>query len=161
MALDTRAKRIAVTGLGVGGFGGRVLPIPSGSIDSTARATLLGIPLFAEAANTPPIILDQVFYVRDLAGPGLATASPLATDADSDPLTWSITAGNTNSDWAIDVNTGVLTNANTLNRAVTSSYVLTIEVSDGTDTDTAAITLIVVTIAVEVFVGRLRIAGRL
>ncbi|MBC6426863.1 MAG: cadherin repeat domain-containing protein [Ekhidna sp.] len=57
-------------------------------------------------------------------------------------FTYSITGGNTNSDFAIDSNTGQITVANTLDRSSTSSYTLTVTVTDnGNLTATIEITV--------------------
>ncbi len=58
-------------------------------------------------------------------------------------LTYSITGGNADGVFTIDANTGEITIADNTNldRETTASYGLTVEVSDGTNTDTAAITV--------------------
>lgn len=64
-----------------------------------------------------------------------------ATDVDSPALTYSITGGNDAGRFAIDSATGALTLAAALDYETTTSYVLTVQVSDGTLTDTQQITV--------------------
>ena len=65
------------------------------------------------------------------------------TDADGDTLTYSITAGNGASIFAVNSTTGEITvNDNTnLDYETTTQYVLTVQASDGTRTDTASVTV--------------------
>ena len=58
-----------------------------------------------------------------------------------DPLTFSITAGNTNSAFAINASSGAITVAGTVDYETTQTYTLTVQVSDGTNTAEAAITI--------------------
>lgn len=96
-------------------------------------------------ANQSLVINDQTFYVLNGATAGQAAVSPTATDAENDELTWSITAGNTNTDWQINSSTGQISNLNTLDSGTTASYSLTVQVTDGvTAADTATITINVI-----------------
>lgn len=63
-----------------------------------------------------------------------------ATDADGDDLTFTITNGNTNSAFAINAD-GDITVAGTLDYETTQVYALTVQVSDGTNTTEAAVTI--------------------
>ncbi|MCG7931957.1 MAG: cadherin repeat domain-containing protein [Candidatus Thiodiazotropha lotti] len=91
-------------------------------------------------ANSAPVINNQIFYVTDDTEAPTVIGTVQATDDDA--LTYTITAGNTNNDLAIDTNTGALSVVNTLDRATTASYSLTVQVEDpGTLTDTATITV--------------------
>ncbi len=58
-------------------------------------------------------------------------------------LTYSITGGNADGVFTIDANTGEITIADNTNldRETTASYALTVEASDGTNTDNATITV--------------------
>lgn len=98
-----------------------------------------------DVTDISPVINDQTFYVQNGATAGQAAVSPTATDAESDDLTWSITAGNTNTDWQINSSTGQISNLNTLDSGTTASYSLTVQVTDGvTVADTATITINVI-----------------
>ena len=65
------------------------------------------------------------------------------TDTDSEALTYSITNGNGDNIFAIDSGTGEITIADNTNLdyETTSQYILTIQASDGTNSDTAAVTI--------------------
>ena len=65
------------------------------------------------------------------------------TDLDGQALTYSITAGNADGIFSIDAGTGAITvgNNTNLDYETTQQYVLTVEATDGTNTDTAAITV--------------------
>jgi hypothetical protein len=94
-------------------------------------------------ANTPPVVNDQTFNVIENAATGTVVGTVLATDADGDQLTYSITAGNTNGEFAINSTTGQITVANSaaLNFETNASIPLTVQVSDGSATDTATVTI--------------------
>ena len=61
-----------------------------------------------------------------------------ATDPQSDPLTYTITGGDPQSAFSID-SSGQLSVSGQLDYETTMSYQLTVEVSDGTETDTATV----------------------
>ena len=65
------------------------------------------------------------------------------TDADGQALTYTITAGNGAGGFAIDAATGVISVANSavLDYETTTSFVLTVQASDGSASDTAVITI--------------------
>ena len=98
-------------------------------------------------ANEAPV-LDRSSYsfsVSEDAANGDIVGTVTATDEDTgDTLTYSITGGNTGAKFSIDSSTGEVTVAGTLDYATTSSYTLTLQVSDGnggTDTAKVAITV--------------------
>jgi gliding motility-associated-like protein len=68
------------------------------------------------------------------------------TDADGDQNTYSITAGNDDGIFGIDPLTGIITVVNTTNLdfETTPQYILTIEVTDGANSDVATITIDVI-----------------
>jgi len=74
--------------------------------------------------------------ISELAKNGTGVATVAATDADGDPLYYSITAGNTGGVFAIN-NAGVITVADTLDYETTPVYTLSIEVSDGVNVASA------------------------
>ena len=62
----------------------------------------------------------------------IATLTALdGDDGDGDTLTYAITAGNTNTQFAIDQNTGILTIAKSLDHETTPTHKLTIQANDG------------------------------
>ena len=88
--------------------------------------------------------------VAENTAPGTAIGSPYtATDADGNTLIWSLGGGTDAASFAIDTSTGQLRTKAALDYETKSSYVVTVRVSDGTDSDT-----IVVRIAVTATGGR-------
>jgi hypothetical protein len=91
-----------------------------------------------------PVANDATVGINEDAANGTAVHSVVATDADATAnLTYSITGGNADGVFTIDANTGEITIADNTNldRETTASYGLTVEVSDGTNTDNATITV--------------------
>ena len=82
------------------------------------------------------------FEVRDRALVGSSVGTLSATDPNGDTLSYSITAGNGASKFSIDVNTGKITVAGGLEGNVTF-YTLTVQASDGTNSDTVQVELTV------------------
>ena len=91
-----------------------------------------------------PVANDATVSLAENSANTTSVHTVVATDADpSATLTYSITAGNGAGVFTIDANTGeitVLDNTN-LNRENVASFALTVQVSDGTNTDTATITV--------------------
>ncbi len=92
---------------------------------------------------------SYTFEVAEDAAVGDAVGTVSATDPDeADILTYSITGGNEDGNFAIDASTGAITVAVALDYETTSEYTLTVEVSDGNGgSDTAAVTLTVIDVA--------------
>ena len=88
-----------------------------------------------------PAIAEQTFSVAENAANGTAVGTVAATDADGDDLTFAITSGNLGDAFAINAGTGAITVAGTLDHETTSVYTLTVQVSDGTATAEAAVTV--------------------
>uniref|UniRef100_UPI0023ED937A PKD domain-containing protein n=1 Tax=Eudoraea chungangensis TaxID=1481905 RepID=UPI0023ED937A len=93
--------------------------------------------------TTPPVVLDQEFDITEIAVVGDAVGTVVATDADTDvaDLDFAITSGNEAGDFTINQDTGEITTVNALDFAVTPQYVLTVEVSDGTNASSAEMTI--------------------
>ena len=91
--------------------------------------------------DNAPTIAAQIFSVAENAANGAAVGTVMATDADGDALTFSITDGNTGNAFAINASSGAITVAGTLNRQTTQTYTLTVRVSDGTTSAEAAVTI--------------------
>ena len=91
--------------------------------------------------NEAPTIAAQTFSIVEDAASGAAVGTVTATDADNDGLTFSITNGNTNSVFAINASSGAITVASALDHEATPTYTLTVQVSDGTTSANAAVTI--------------------
>ncbi|OWW27408.1 hypothetical protein B4Q04_07075 [Zobellia sp. OII3] len=94
-----------------------------------------------EELNSAPLMEDQVFAIAEDAPVGTSIATLVASDSDSDPLTYAITAGNDAGTFALDPNNGELTTLIPLDAETVAQYVLTVEVGDGTNTVSAQITV--------------------
>ncbi|MCA8986024.1 MAG: cadherin domain-containing protein [Planctomycetaceae bacterium] len=97
-------------------------------------------------ANTAPVLNDATFFVNENANVGLIFGVVQGTDAENDPISYSITNGNTNGAFSIDPSTGILRVANSAALDFETMPVFTLEVTgvDGRDpqlTDTATITV--------------------
>lgn len=90
---------------------------------------------------------DQTFSVAENSAVGVIVGSVVAGDPDpASPLSYAITAGNTNSAFAINATTGQITVANpaALNFEVAPTFALTVTVTDSTipeTSDSATITI--------------------
>ncbi len=97
--------------------------------------------------NDAPVVNDQSFSVDENSANGTVVGTVAASDEDAgQTLTYSITAGNTGTAFAINASTGQITVANPINYEATSSYSLTVQVQDngaGNLTDTATVTITV------------------
>ncbi|MCF6202967.1 MAG: DUF4347 domain-containing protein [Methylococcaceae bacterium] len=94
-------------------------------------------------ANQTPVITDQSFSLLENSADNSVVGTVIASDTDGDTLIYSITAGNTNNAFAINSSTGEITvnDGNQLDYETTPVFNLTVQVSDGNLTDTAAISL--------------------
>lgn len=93
--------------------------------------------------NEAPSLGDVTLSVSSSSADGTVVSTLAGTDPENDALTYSVTAGNDAGVFAIDAATGQLTVANgsLLNPAITPQYNLTVEVSDGTLTGSASVTV--------------------
>lgn len=93
--------------------------------------------------NNTPVIAAQSFSIAENASNGTAVGTVSASDADaSQTLSYAITAGNTGSVFAINSSTGAITVAGSLDFETTTSYALTVEVTDnGLPTKNASATV--------------------
>lgn len=96
------------------------------------------------AANKPPVTGNQTVHVNDAASAGTTVTQVLASDPEGQPLTYTITGGNTGNaflvlaDGTIKVQTPAALDIN-----VNPSFTLVVAVSDGVNTVSAIITIIV------------------
>lgn len=117
--------------------------------DGSANSVGVTSTITVTAQNDPPAIGDATVALDENSANGTAVTnvndSFTGTDLDRDgqAITYSITAGNTGGAFAIDSATGALTVATSaaLDFETTPSFTLTVQASDGTLTDTAALTI--------------------
>ena len=93
------------------------------------------------APNAPPAIADQSFDVDEGGDAGATVGTVTASDEDSDPLTFTITAGNDENKFALEEATGALTATGALDFEDVASYALTVSVSDGSESAQATVTI--------------------
>ena len=99
--------------------------------------------LTVQVPNEPPVIVDQSFTVDENLANDAVVGVIAASDADDDPLNFTITAGNSLGGFAVNSTTQELTVADgsVLNFELQSTFVLTIQVDDGTDVASANVTV--------------------
>ncbi|TWT31598.1 cadherin domain-containing protein [Blastopirellula retiformator] len=98
-----------------------------------------------EDLNSAPEISADTYTISENLLATSVVGTPAFSDPDAEVLTFAITSGNTGGAFAIDEYTGEITVAGTLDHTATSSYSLTVQVTDVVGaTDTAAITINVV-----------------
>ncbi|MBC6426154.1 MAG: cadherin repeat domain-containing protein, partial [Ekhidna sp.] len=95
----------------------------------------------SEPINTAPTITEQTFTVAEDAVNGATVGTVQASDAETNNLTFAITAGNTGNAFAIAEGTGAITKAGTLDFENNPNYTLNVSVSDGNLSATADITI--------------------
>ena len=101
-----------------------------------AAATECVTPTFDEPSYT--------FGVPESASTGDSVGAVSATDPNTgDTLAYSVTLGNEDGKFAIDGSTGEITVAGALHQDTTQSYALTVQASDGANTATATVTIVV------------------
>lgn len=93
--------------------------------------------------NSAPNIEDQTFSIAETSESGALVGTIMAMDDDGDELIFTILSGNTNSVFVLDPVSGELTVsvAGELSVATLPSYSLNVQVTDGTDTSNATITI--------------------
>ena len=119
----------------------------NGGVDTTTLA--IGSTVAVSAVNDPPAIADATVAIDENSANATAVTNVSESftgtdfDRDAQAITYSITAGNTGGAFAINAATGAITVANSaaLDFEVTPSFTLTVTASDGTLSDTAAITV--------------------
>ncbi|MEL7160647.1 MAG: PKD domain-containing protein, partial [Bacteroidota bacterium] len=90
--------------------------------------------------NTPPVIADQSFDVDENTTGLVGTV--IANDVDTDDvLSFTITAGNDANSFSLDETTGELTLDVAQDHETSPQLILTVEVSDGTATTSATVTV--------------------
>ena len=121
--------------------------VTDGLLDSTPPVTV------TFAINAVPVITDGSFMIDENSANGTAVGSVSASDANMDPLTFSIVSGNPggafriNSSGAISVN-----NSSLLNFETTPSYSLVVRVNDGNNGTADAVVTVALNDLVEAIV---------
>lgn len=93
--------------------------------------------------NQAPTIANQTFSIDENSAIATTVGTVVANDPDLDPLTYTITAGNGLGAFAINSTTGVITVASVspLDFETNPTFSLTVQVSDGSISSTATITI--------------------
>ncbi|MDM8523053.1 cadherin domain-containing protein [Desulfococcaceae bacterium HSG8] len=90
--------------------------------------------------NERPLVNDQNFQLDENSADDTTVADAEASDQENDPLTYSITGGNTNNAFSISGTGKIMVNdGGQLDYETAPTYALTIQVSDGKLTDTAIV----------------------
>ncbi len=94
-------------------------------------------------ANGAPVVEDQEFSVTENSVSGTEVGTVVSRDPDYNEITFSILSGNTDNAFSINASTGLLTvnNSDALDYETTTSFDLSVEVSDGSLVSTATITI--------------------
>lgn len=114
---------------------------------TTSSVIVLGIiAVFISCAkpdltNTAPTLADQTFTVSEQIPIGTTIGTLEASDADGDPLTYSLVSGNPNQIFSIHSATGVLVLEKALDFRLMSTHTLEVEVSDGEALASATVTI--------------------
>ncbi len=126
------ADRVRIELLGTNSHGDKVL-------------SLAEVQVYGEEWSQPPVANDATFAVAESIPSGTAVGVVAASDPNlGDTLSYAITAGNTGGTFAIDSGTGAITSAAALDYETTTSYALTVTVTDDGSpamSDTATITV--------------------
>ena len=120
---------------------------PDGISSSPRTSTVLVI---NENDNSPIFTMDRyTASVTEGSSTGTPVVSVMADDADTGTLgvvSYSITSGNSNNDFAIDSTSGEITVNGDLDREVISEYTLTIRAQDGGNPARSDISTVVITV---------------
>ena len=119
-----------------------VYEVPVRAEDDVGREDTQTITVTVMDVNEAPIIAAKTFSVTENAAAGTEVGTVTATDEDAgDNLTFAITSGNVNNAFAINARSGEITVAGTIDHETTPAYILTVQVSDGDLSATAAVTV--------------------
>jgi hypothetical protein len=96
--------------------------------------------------NNPPVILDQIFSVKENSTPGLVCATISASDPDNDPLTYALDEENADFPFEIDANNGNIKIKSTANLDYeqTQQYKFKVKVKDDSQSSSALVTIQIV-----------------
>ncbi|MEQ8469792.1 MAG: cadherin domain-containing protein [Marinoscillum sp.] len=117
-----------------------IVKVSDGALFASA-SVVINLNDIDETVNQAPQIVDQSFDIDENSANGTEVGTVAASDIDGDPLSYSITDGS--GAFQIDANSGVMTVADQsqLDFETTTSFSITVEVSDGALTASATITV--------------------
>ncbi len=121
--------------------------VSDGTLESEAVVTVM-----LTDVNEAPQISDQEFEIEEESVKETVVGEVEASDPENDDLTYSIKSGNTSDAFSIHSASGQLTvnNAEALDFDTNPDFSLVIEVSDGTLTDEATVTIVLTEIVLSV-----------
>jgi hypothetical protein len=124
--------------------------VSDGTLESEAVVTVM-----LTDVNEAPQISDQEFEIEEESVKETVVGEVEASDPENDDLTYSIKSGNTSDAFSIHSTSGQLTvnNAEALDFDTNPDFSLVIEVSDGTLTDEATVTIVLTEIVLSVEKG--------
>ena len=94
--------------------------------------------------NEAPVADDATFSVDENSAVGTVVGTVTSSDVDGQAPIYTIAAGNDGGEFAIDSDTGEITVFDTLDFETTPSFTLTVNVSDGSDSDNATVVINVI-----------------
>jgi VCBS repeat-containing protein len=115
--------------------------------DGEGLSTTQSFTIVIANVNEAPIVNDQALSIAELSPNGASVGTAAATDPDGTALTYSL-LDDADGRFGIDAMTGKITllNAGAVDFEVATSHELIVEVSDGTLTDTAVVTVNVINV---------------
>lgn len=114
------------------------------AVNNDGLSTNFTITIHIVAANKPPATGDQTVHINAGSPVGTIATQVLASDPEGQPLTYTITAGNTGNAFLIEADGTIKVQTQAqIDININPSFTLTIAVSDGTNTVNATITIIV------------------
>ncbi len=117
--------------------------VSDGRNTRTASVTVSVTDVDEVRPNEPPSVRDATFSVDENSPNETAVGTVTADDPDGDALTYRITGGNTNAAFALNRENGdmAVNDGSELDYETTPAYTLAVEVSDGTETASATVTI--------------------
>ena len=118
--------------------------ITATATDTIGQIGSNSITVSVDNINEPPTIADQTFSIAAGAATDSSVGTVVASDPESDPLTYAIDGGNTGDAFAIDGATGEITVATAAAVANPGSFALTVSVTEtgnALNTDSATVTV--------------------
>ncbi|MEM9297127.1 MAG: cadherin domain-containing protein [Bacteroidota bacterium] len=97
----------------------------------------------SDDVNTPPAIENQSFSVLENSAVGTVVGTVIASDPENDDLAFAIESGNTDNAFLLETNSGELTvsSSESLDFETTTSFSLSVEVTDGRSVSSAIISV--------------------
>ena len=118
-----------------------LVSVTDGEFSEVATITVQLIDI--EDSNTAPTIADQSFTVAENSAVGTLVGTVIASDAEEDALSYSISSGNDLDVFALDGSSGEITvvNSEVLDFETTPSFDLVVSVADAEFTEAATVTI--------------------